>query len=488
MRFSQSPAVVLTLAAVSSVAAYSHVPRAANNSKPLVEPNALRSRIKFNSLLDGAIDLEEIASSTEGNNRAFGTPGHEKTISYITRVLDQFSSYYKYYVQEFKVPLGKSAHLTLDGKRVKAFPVHLAPAGIISAPVIVASADACHSGDFPDYTNETIVLVSYGGCESHVKVKHAHDKGAHGVIIYNTRDFLGPFENHSLGLIEEWGGPYLPTVALSWWEGTSLRDDVHYGHQIVATIKSETNDVITKNIIAETIEGDHDNVIQLSAISDSVNGQGLNENGSGLISILEIAEKLTRFSVKNAVRFSWWATKAHDFLGSTYYVKTASESDLKKIRLNLHFDTLASYNYAFQVYNGIESSVDPEQRGSPVSEQAARVIQSFFKDEWNKTVTMIDFDNPSDHGTFLKAKVPTGGITSGSTQLKTQSEQVQYGGFANEPHNYGIFGDDLEEYYNLSPVGWTMITEAIAHLTATFARSFELLEAKPPGVEEPMAE
>lgn len=79
---------------------------------------------------------------------------------------------------------------------------------------------------------------------------------------------------------------------------------------------------------------------------------GLNDNGSGTISLLEVAIQLTNFSVKNAVRFAWWAAEEEGLLGAEYYVKVAPQSELDKIRLMLDFDMMASPNYAYQIYDG----------------------------------------------------------------------------------------------------------------------------------------
>lgn len=75
-------------------------------------------------------------------------------------------------------------------------------------------------------------------------------------------------------------------------------------------VTSETVKIRTRNIIAETKSGDHGNVITLGAHTDSVpGGPGINDNGSGMISVLHVAEKLARYSVTNAVRFCFWSAE-----------------------------------------------------------------------------------------------------------------------------------------------------------------------------------
>jgi Zn-dependent M28 family amino/carboxypeptidase len=83
----------------------------------------------------------------------------------------------------------------------------------------------------------------------------------------------------------------------------------------------------------------------LGAHSDSVEaGPGINDNGSGSASILEIAIRLSRYLINNKVRFAWWTGEEEGLLGSTYYVEQLSEEEAMKIRLYLNFDMTASGN------------------------------------------------------------------------------------------------------------------------------------------------
>lgn len=140
-------------------------------------------------------------------------------------------------------------------------------------------------------------------------------------------------EGYSLQII---AGKYVPTVGISQEAGLALIAKINSGAKVIAKLSTELKTTTTYNINVETIEGDHDNVIHISGHSDSVAaGPGINDNGSGTISILTVAEALTNFSVKNAVRFSWWSAEESGLLGAGYYVSTASQEELDKIRLML---------------------------------------------------------------------------------------------------------------------------------------------------------
>jgi carboxypeptidase Q len=128
------------------------------------------------------------------------------------------------------------------------------------------------------------------------------------------------------------------------------------------------------DVIAQTIGGDQDNVIAVGAHSDSVfAGPGINDDGSGSIGILEVAERLSAYSTNNAVRFGWWSGEEFGLLGSEYYVSTLNESEAAKIRLYLNFDMIASPNYYYAIYDGDGS--DFNITGPPGSAEA----EAFFE-------------------------------------------------------------------------------------------------------------
>lgn len=190
-----------------------------------------------------------------------------------------------------------------------------------------------------------------GNCQSAVKDALGSTAGAIGMLVYNN--VAGNLDGYSLQRISTPEGTYVPAGGISQADGQALVARLQAGETIVADLSTETKISTTFNVIAETIGGDHDNVIHMSGHSDSVAaGPGINDNGSGTISLLEVAIQLTNFSVTNAVRFSWWSGEEEGLLGATYYVSQQPQSELDKIRLMLDFDMMASPNYAYQIYDG----------------------------------------------------------------------------------------------------------------------------------------
>lgn len=198
--------------------------------------------------------------------------------------------------------------------------------------------------DFTESLEGKIAIIFRGVCEFGIKVSHATSKGAIGVIAYNNVD--GSLEGYSLQKFEDPENPYVPVAGISQGAGESLVAQLESGTEITVDLNTVSRVATSYNVIAQTIAGDQENVIHIGGHSDSVAaGPGINDNGSGTISILEIAIQLTKFTVKNAVRFSWWTAEEEGLLGATYYVSQLSQPEKDKIRLFLDFDMMAVSKY-----------------------------------------------------------------------------------------------------------------------------------------------
>lgn len=77
---------------------------------------------------------------------------------------------------------------------------------------------------------------------------------------------------------------------------------------------------------------------------------GINTLSAGSIAILELAVQLSKYRLKNAVRFAWWTAEEFGLVGSEHYVANLPEEDRKKIALYINLDMVASPNYVHAVY------------------------------------------------------------------------------------------------------------------------------------------
>jgi len=89
----------------------------------------------------------------------------------------------------------------------------------------------------------------------------------------------------------------------------------------------------TSNVIAETPDGDPNNVIVVGAHLDSVGpGPGINDNGSGSATILEIADQIRKVKPRNKIRFIWFGAEEHGLLGSEASTACRSRSGTRSRR------------------------------------------------------------------------------------------------------------------------------------------------------------
>lgn len=332
----------------------------------------------------------------------------------------------------------------------------------------------CFQSDFPEDLTGKIALIFRGTCVSAIKVALAQSKGAVGALIYNN--VPGTLDGYALQRISTPEGSYVPTGGISQADGEALVALIDAGQDLVAHLSTSTRNATTNNVIAQTTGGDPENVIHLGGHSDSVAaGPGINDNGSGTITLLEVAIHLTEFSVNNAVRFSWWSGEESGLLGATYYVSQLPQSELNKIRLFLDFDMLASPNFAFQIYDGDGSAFN--LTGPPGSAEAEHDFIEYFSKIRKLNYTSIEFDGRSDYGPFLEAGVAAGGIAAGAEGIKTQEEEEMFGGAAGVPYDVN-YHEDGDTANNLNYECWIEMARAVAHMAAKYAVSFDSLPPK----------
>lgn len=418
--------------------------------------------------------FERFAYDSPAKNRVIGSEGHQATIDYITKTIKQYPKYYTITQQPMPLSVGVEANVTINGRDVSAYAVGLAPGGTASGSLVAIPNLGCEESDFPTSLTGKIALISRGTCVSGEKVAFATAKGATGVIIYNNAE--GTLEGYSLQRIPTKDNDYVPTAGISQGAGQGFVTLLDLGIAVNVTLSTTSKDITTYNIIAQTIGGDQNNVIHVGGHSDSVSaGPGINDNGSGSISLLEIAIQLTHFSVNNAVRFSWWTAEEEGLLGAEFYVKSLSQEEKDKIRLFLDFDMMASPNYAFQIYDGDGSAFN--STGPAGSAEAEAEFTHYFKDIAKVNHTEIEFDGRSDYGPFLEAGIAAGGIACGAEGIKTQEEFEMFGGAAGVPYDVN-YHEDGDTANNLNYDAWIVMARGIAHVTATYAGSFESIPPK----------
>jgi aminopeptidase Y len=388
--------------------------------------------------------------------------GHLATIDHVYATLTGLGDYYNVSTQVFPAVVGNifESRLVLgDVVPKSARPLSLTPPTknkeAVFGPLILVANDGCDASDFPKNLTGAIAFIQRGTCPFGDKSTNAGKAGAIAAVVYNNQagDFGGtlgePDKDHiaTFGLSKEDAEPFIAKLK----EGKEVASSAY--------IDSIVERIGTTNVIAQTKGGDQDNCVMLGGHSDSVaEGPGINDDGSGTLTLLEIAVQLTKYSVNNCVRFAWWAGEEEGLLGSDYYVSQLSKEENLKIRLFMDYDMLASPNYAYQIYNATNAL-------NPVGSEELRDLYIDYYEKQGQNYTFIPFDGRSDYDGFIRHGIPGGGIATGAEGVKTKEEEEKFGGKAGDWFDpcYHQICDTVE---NLNLKAWEVNAKVSNHFSA----------------------
>lgn len=432
---------------------------------PLVNSTELQSLISHEALYERALKLYEIAGFSNKSyghpTRVIGSKGHWATIGYIKHELKKLGGYYDVSVQPFKAFMSEifSYNATINDETPKSLiEMDMSPPTPNKAPVYgnltLVENSGCADSDYPDLTGK-IALIKRGECAFGDKAQLAAKFGASAAIIYNNEpgDIRG-----TLGVPPE-GVAVAPCVGINNIEGESFAKLLKAGEVLNAMVQIDSfvGPVTTVNVIAETTHGDPENIVMLGAHTDSVAAcPGINDDGSGTISLLEVATQLTKYRVTNKVRFAFWAAEEEGLLGSNYYADSLTPEENSKIRLFMDYDMMASPNYEYEVYDA--NNID-NPKGS--EELKNLYIDYYVSHGYN--YTLIPFDGRSDYVGFIEHGIPGGGIAAGAEKDNAENGKVL-------DRCYHQLCDDVS---NIAWDAFLVNTQLIAHSVATYGASLE---------------
>ncbi|OCK85137.1 Zn-dependent exopeptidase [Lepidopterella palustris CBS 459.81] len=471
----------LAILALSSLAAASAIqypfvessqPETISN-KPLVSSNAIQDDISSDKLLKRAKHLFKLAELAidEYNHptRVIGSQGHVATLDYIYATLAGLGDYYDISNQTFPAVMGNVFEYRLvlgDSSPNSTAAMSLTPPTKdkepVFGPLVLVANEGCDSSDYPANVTGSVAFIRRGTCPFGIKSENAGRAGAIAAVVYN---------NGKGGLSGTLGQPskdHVATFGISDTDAKPYIEKLQAGEVIESSayIDAIVESIGTTNIVAQTKGGDPDNCVMLGGHSDSVTeGPGINDDGTGSLTLLEIATQLVKYSVNNCVRFAWWAGEEEGLLGSDYYVSQLSDEENMKIRLFMDYDMLASPNYAYQVYNASNAV-------NPVGSQELRDLYTEYYTVHGQNYTYIAFDGRSDYDGFIRNGIPGGGIATGAEGIKTRKEAEMFGGTEGEwfDHCYHQLCDTVD---NLNMEAWELNAKLVAHSVATYAVSFK---------------
>ena len=402
--------------------------------------------------IDGHLgDLLEIAEANSGI-RAVGTPGFDASVDYTAGLLR--AAGYTVTLDEFTIPYFTETIPALvsvtDGPQFDggdyARAMIFSSAGTVEAPVVAVAVDpdgspvgggGCTTSDWEDFPAGAIAVVGPGPCYRRDQVTAAAEAGAVGLVVAYPNWPSGEVRRPTLLYPD---GIAIPAVSASAEVGAALRAAAAAGGTVRLEVHTLNETRMTTNVIADRAGRVGDEVVMVGGHLDSViDGPGINDNGSGSMTVLELALQLAALpQTERSVRFALWSGEEIGLYGSRQYVDTLGTGDRHEIVAYLNLDMIASPNFIRGIYSAVG--------GPPGSAQLTDLFSTYF-DEVGLTWELTDVGGASDNAPFADAAIPVGGLFSGATEAMTEAQASAFGGVAGAAMSpcYHLACDTIDE-------------------------------------------
>ncbi|KAI0834769.1 hypothetical protein F5Y06DRAFT_306529 [Hypoxylon sp. FL0890] len=417
-----------------------------------VVSEALPALIDSASILKHLQSLQKIADQSYGN-RLTGSDGHNRTIDYIKDELSSLGYYVE--VQHFEglMQVQSKAALVVNDHFFQVEPIGWSPsARLADLPV---RGDGCTAAQYPPEALGAVVLVAGGGCSFSEKSIAAGKAGADVLLLHESTQ-LTP----SMGSLNPL---HIPSARIPERDARRILN-----HNRPLWVNAAI--ILTKH---EHEYGDEENTLLVGTHTDSVStSAGINDNASGIASLLEVAAKLARFKTNSRVKFAFWTASEPCLLGSRHFVNASHPEELQKIRLYLDVNMIGSSNGAFKIYGANRNTPRTTMTDMPLgSEHASETLADGFAAQNVRFRTTL-ISNRSDYALFFDANIPFSGLFSGADGLKVAEEAQIFGGVAGLPYDsrYHEPDDDLE---NINMTMLLLNTKVLAHAVGVYGNSFD---------------
>ena len=273
----------------------------------------------------------------EFSPRVSTTEQERETARFLAEQLESLG--YDVQLQPFTVDQVSSELLVVEGtesapREVESFAMSQSGPGRESG-VLVSVGRALRDDVPPGGLVGKIALIERGDITFESKVTRVADAGALAAVLYNNRP--GPFRG-TLGSQSE-----IPAVALSRESGETLLQSLSEG-DIEATVAVVDETSESQNVIAEKPgTGSDERFVVLGGHYDTVpDVPGANDNGSGVATLLTLAELVAENDYPFALRFIGFGSEELGLVGSRHYVDTLGGQQRSDIIAMLNFDALSA--------------------------------------------------------------------------------------------------------------------------------------------------
>ena len=358
--------------------------------------------------------LERIAARNHGN-RAAGRRGYRESARYVQARLR--AAGWRVSEQPARFPYFEErspARVSAGGRSVRAAALRFSGSGAARARATPVGR-GCRAADYSRLAKAAIAVAARGGCLLRAMALAAQRAGASALLVYDPARDGPPLAGTLIGPAAR-----IPVVAVHRRTGLALGRAQPRVRVRVDAFSGRRRDV---NVLAELGRGRR--TIMAGAHLDSVpEGPGVNDDGSGIGTLLELAERMGRGRERprRRVRLGFWASEELGLYGSRRYVRGLSRPERRALAAYLNLDMVGSANGGRFLYGG--------RAGAAAT--GARAVRRLFRRR-GVALARIAVGGSSDHAPFARAGVPVLGLFSGADEVKTRAQQRRWGGRAGRP-------------------------------------------------------
>jgi Zn-dependent M28 family amino/carboxypeptidase len=420
---------------------------------------------------DIARHLDALARIADDNGgiRAAGTPGYDASASYVAEQLVALG----YSVQRSPLELSffeEAAPVTLavggrtwsgaEWLHAMLYSASGSAAASVQAVGIAGGTAAggagCDRSDWADFAAGNIALVLSGPCLRRDQVMLAQQAGAAALVALYPGWAAGQAKRPTL--IDP-GGIDIPAIAAGQEPAEALLAAADSGATVRVEVRVTLTPATSESVIGE-LAGGSERVVMLGGHLDSVlDGPGINDNGSGVATVLAIAATIAaRGTPRATVRVALWTGEEFGDLGSSAWVRSLDPSQLARIDAYLNLDMVGSPNAARFVYD--------DTLAAPGSAQLRDALLDALG-AMGRPGIAEDLGGASDHYAFEVAGIATGGVFSGLAPL-TDEQARTFGGEAGVPADacYHLVCDGRD---NVNLQSAVTLGQAVAQVVAELA-------------------
>jgi Zn-dependent M28 family amino/carboxypeptidase len=326
--------------------------------------------------------LQRIAERN-GGHRAAGESGAAETEEYIVRELRAAGWMVHRQAVRFPFFSERATPVLASLRPYRDFAiVHFSGSGDLRARVRVLPGEGCSTAAFAPVHKGEIVVAGRGTCTFRAKALAAQRAGAGALVI--PEKVLGA----TLGSPE---GIRIPVLTVSERRAQAL---LQSGKRVRVRVETESGRRTAHNVIAETRRAPR--TVMAGAHADGVGaGPGINDNGSGVAALLEIARRERRTP---GLRLAFWAAEEVGLYGSRRYARSLRPADRQRISAYVNLDMVGSPNPQSIVYDSGNRVEEVLRRALPGPERELRL------------------DGSSDHASLAAVGIPVGGYYTGAEE------------------------------------------------------------------------